>query len=127
MLNDNVQRLAGGANYAARISLMPDGQPQSQMSWVGHDGEHVLLNTEGDRQVVRNVERDPRITVMIFAAPYEFCEVRGRVVEIVRGAEARDHIDELARKYTGADYANPVGPGGRVILKVKPDKENTFG
>jgi hypothetical protein len=39
--------------------------------------------------------------------------------------EARKHIDELARKYTGQDYAAPIGPEGRVILKVVPDKVNT--
>ncbi len=39
--------------------------------------------------------------------------------------QARRHIDELSRKYTGQDYAPPVGPHGRVILKVMPDKINT--
>jgi hypothetical protein len=47
------------------------------------------------------------------------------VVETVTGDEARRHIDKLARKYTGQDYAAPVGPQGRVILKVTPDKVNT--
>jgi hypothetical protein len=41
------------------------------------------------------------------------------------GDEARRHIDELSRKYTGHDFAAPVGPHGRVILKVAPDKVNT--
>ncbi len=34
-------------------------------------------------------------------------------------------VNKLARKYTGQDYAAPVGPQGRVILKVAPDKVNT--
>jgi hypothetical protein len=48
----------------------------------------------------------------------------GHVAETVTGDEARRHIDELSRKYTGHDYAAPVGPHGRVILKVVPDKVN---
>jgi hypothetical protein len=43
----------------------------------------------------------------------------------VEGDEAREHIDELSRKYVGTDYRNPIGPKGRVILKVAPEKVNT--
>ena len=57
--------------------------------------------------------------------PYDWAEVRGHVVGTVSGDEARRHIDELARKYTGQDYAQPVGPQGRVILKIAADKVNT--
>ena len=32
------------------------------------------------------------------------------MTETVTGDEARRHIDELSRKYTGQDYATPVGP-----------------
>ena len=74
----------------------------------------------------RYVARDPRITVLIHSEdPYDWAEVRGHVVETVTGDEARQHIDELARKYTGQDYAAPVGPHGRVILKIAADKVNT--
>jgi hypothetical protein len=52
-------------------------------------------------------------------ATYRYVEIRGEVVETVRGDEARAHIDALSRKYTGHDYANPIG-SERVILKVRP-------
>jgi hypothetical protein len=41
------------------------------------------------------------------------------------GDQAREHIDELSRKYVGSDYRNPIGPQGRVILKIAADKVNT--
>ena len=44
------------------------------------------------------------------------------MAETVDGDEARRHIDESSRKYTGHDFTAPVGPHGRVILKVTPDK-----
>ena len=28
-------------------------------------------------------------------------------------------------KYVGRDYANPIGPDGRIILTIQPDKVNT--
>jgi PPOX class probable F420-dependent enzyme len=126
-LDADAVRLAKGKNYATVVTLMPDGQPQALLTWVDSDGEHVLVNTEPQRQRSRNVRRDPRITVLIHSSddPWDWAEVRGRVVEIVNGEEARQHIDELSRKYVGTDYRNPIGPQGRVILKISPDKVNT--
>ena len=126
-LDEDVIRLARGKNLATVVTLMPSGQPQALLTWVDTDGEHVLVNTEPQRQRARNVARDPRVTVLIRSEdnPYDWAEVRGHVVETVTGDEARRHIDELARKYTGKDYAPPVGPRGRVILKITPDKVNT--
>jgi PPOX class probable F420-dependent enzyme len=126
-LDEDTIRLAKGKNLATVVTLMPDGQPQALLTWVDTDGEHVLVNTEPVRQRARNVARDPRITVLIHSAenPYDWSEVRGRVTESVGGDQARQHIDELSRKYTGADYRNAIGPRGRVILKITPDKINT--
>jgi PPOX class probable F420-dependent enzyme len=126
-LDEDTIRLAKGANLATVVTLMPDGQPQALPTWVDTDGEHILVNTEPVRQRARNVRREPRITVLIQSkdSPWDWSEVRGTVVDTVTGDEARAHIDELSRKYTGSDYRNPIGPDGRIILKVAPSKVNT--
>lgn len=126
-LDEDTVRLGRGKNLATVVTLMPDGQPQALLTWVDTDGEHLLVNTEPQRQRAKNVRRDPRITVLIHSDsdPWDWSEVRGRVVETVDGSEAREHIDKLSRKYVGTDYRNPIGPQGRVILKVAPDKVNT--
>ncbi|HEV2376376.1 MAG TPA: PPOX class F420-dependent oxidoreductase [Streptosporangiaceae bacterium] len=126
-LDEDVVRLARGKNLATTVTLMPDGQPQALLTWVDTDGEHILINTEPQRQRAKNLRHDPRITVLIHSAdnPYDWAEVRGKVVETVGGDEARAHIDELSRKYVGTEYRNPVGPHGRVILKVAPTRINT--
>jgi PPOX class probable F420-dependent enzyme len=125
-LDEDVARLAKGKNLATVVTLMPNGQPQALLTWVDADDEHVLINTEPQRQRARNVARDPRITVLIHGEdPQDWAEVRGHVAETVDGDDARRHIDELSRKYTGHDFTAPVGPHGRVILKVTPDKVNT--
>jgi PPOX class probable F420-dependent enzyme len=126
-LDQNVVRLAKGKNLATVVTLMPNGQPQALPTWVDTDGEHVLVNTEPQRQRAKNVARDPRITVLIHSAddPWDWAEVRGHVVDVVDGQEARDHIDALSQKYLGTDYRNPIGPKGRIILRIAPDKVNT--
>lgn len=126
-LDQDVVRLAKGKNLATVVTLMPDGQPQALLTWIDTDGEHLLVNTEPQRQKSKNIRRDPRITVLLHSAedPWDWAEVRGRVVETTGEPRAREHIDELSHKYAGQDYANPIGPDGRVIYVIKPEKINT--
>lgn len=126
-LDQDTVRLAKGTNLATVVTLMPDGQPQALPTWVDTDGEHLLINTEPQRQRGRNLRRDPRITVLIQSAEdvWDWSEVRGRVVETIGGQPARDHIDELSLRYDGVAFGAQVGPEGRVILKVAPTKVNT--
>jgi PPOX class probable F420-dependent enzyme len=120
-LHPMVLELARGNNFATITTLLPDGHPQTQVMWVDADDEHVLINTEVHRQKYRNVERDPKVTVTIWDRddPYRFVEVRGEVVEKVRGQEARDHIDELSQKYRGGPYKTRI-KSERVVLRISP-------
>ena len=128
-IDADLKALATAKNFAALTTLMPDGQPQTQIMWVSADDDHVLINTEAQRQKFRNVERDPRVTVTVFNDdnPYQYVEARGRVVETVGGDEARADIDALSQKYQGTPYAGVIGPGGRVILRIEVDKIHKNG
>lgn len=131
MLEPGVVALASGPNYAIVSTIMRgSGLIQTQPLWIGTDAthEHLLVNTETGRQRFRNVSADPRLTVLIVenGGWYHWAEVRGRVVETITGDEARFHIDELSRKYTGGPYANPIATE-RVILKVRPERQLVFG
>ena len=124
MLHDKVRTLAEGPNFAALTTVLPDGQPQTHIMWVGCDDEHIIINTEVHRRKFKNVERDPRVTVTIWDAdnPYSFVEVRGQVVDTVTGDEARGNIDALSQKYMGRDYASDI-QSERVILRIAPDRQ----
>ena len=95
--------------------------------WADTEGEHLLVNTETHRQKFRNVEREPRVTMMIRAEdnPYRYVEVRGEVVTKVKGTEAREHIDELSQKYTGGPYQNPI-QSERMMLRTAPQRQFIF-
>jgi PPOX class probable F420-dependent enzyme len=123
-LHPKVAELARGKNFAALTTLLPGGHPQTQVMWVDADGEHLLINTEVHRQKFKNVNRDPRVTLTIWEAedPYRFVEVRGEVVSITRGLEAREHIDELSRKYHGRPYRTKIR-SERVILRIAPFRQ----
>jgi PPOX class probable F420-dependent enzyme len=126
-LDVDAARLAKSKYLATVVTIMPDGQPQAQLTWVDHDGEHILVNTEPVRQRARNLRRDPRVTVLIHSddSAYDWAEIRGHVVETIGGDRARAHIDELSQRYMGTDYGRPIGPDGRIILVIEPDKINT--
>ena len=124
MLDPAVKELAQGPNHAVVTTVMPDGTLQSTVTWVDADDDHVLVNCEMIRQRVRNVEKDPRVNVMIIPDGnwWNVVEVRGRVVEIRRGPEAREHIDHVSRIYTGGAYSEPI-ESERVMLVIEPDRQ----
>jgi PPOX class probable F420-dependent enzyme len=124
VLKDSVKELATGRNFAALTTLFPNGTPQTHPMWVDADDEHVLVNTETGRQKYRNVQRDPRVAIVIWQSenPYQYAEVRGEVVEMITGPEAREHIDKLSQKMVGKPYGFPIQTE-RVILKIKPMRQ----
>jgi PPOX class probable F420-dependent enzyme len=125
-LDPVVRELAQAANFATLSVILRSGQPMTHVMWVDADDEHVLVNTEVHRAKYAAIEREPRVTVTIWNRddPYTYAEVRGRVVEKVRGPEARAHIDRLSNKYRGRDYDPERITSERVILRIAPDVQH---
>jgi PPOX class probable F420-dependent enzyme len=124
LLEAGVYELAQGPNFAVVTTVNSNGSVQAQPLWIDCDDDHILINTEMHRHRVKNLRRDPNVTVCIVSAGgwMHWGEVRGTLVEIIKGQVARDHIDQLSMKYTGNPYGNPI-QSERVILKVKPDRQ----
>jgi PPOX class probable F420-dependent enzyme len=83
----------------------PDGQPQSSLVWIDYDGTHVLINTALGRQKCRNMQANPKVTLLVVDPNRtdRWVEVRGRVAEITTdGAIA--HADMLAQRYMGKHH-----------------------
>ena len=122
-LDAAVRDLARGANFAALSVILRSGRPMTHVMWVDADDEHVLVNTEVHRAKFRAISRDPRVTVTILSRddPYSYAEVRGTVVETVRGPAARAHIDRLSQKYRGRDYDEARITSERVVLRIEPE------
>ena len=127
MLDQRIQELAGSSHVAVISTVRVDGTVQSHLMWVHHDGEYIIMNTEVHRPKFKNIDRDPRVTVLLMDKenPYSFVEVQGSVIEQVRGPEAVQSIEYLSRKYTGAPYSTKI-QSERVILKIRVDKSYHF-
>jgi PPOX class probable F420-dependent enzyme len=97
---------------AALTTLMRDGSPHTTPVWCNYEDGHVLVNTMRGFTKERNMRRDPRVTLLCFdpAEPLRSLEIRGRVVEMSEQG-AREHLDTLARLYTGMNpYFGAVVP-----------------
>jgi PPOX class probable F420-dependent enzyme len=105
-LSDEVQQFIDEPNLAIFVTLMKNGSPQATMVWVDHDGEHVIINTPQGSQKDRNLARDRRVALCVIDRnqPRRYVQIRGRVVDVIPGEEAWEHINKLSHKYSGTDY-----------------------
>jgi PPOX class probable F420-dependent enzyme len=110
-------------------TLLPDGSPHSAPVWVDYDADadRVLVNTERGRRKEKNVREDPRVAVSMTDPedPYRMLALRGEVDELTTEG-AREHIDELARRYTGDEYQIPIETE-RVVLEIAVEHVSRMG
>ncbi len=125
MLDPEIKRLARGGNFGTITTLLRDGSPITHVMWVDADDDHMLINTEVHRAKFKNIQRDPRVSVVIWDAddPYRYAEARGRVIDTVTGPDARRHIDELSMRYMGKPYDAAMIKSERVILRIEPERQ----
>jgi PPOX class probable F420-dependent enzyme len=128
-IEGRAEELLKAKNFCNVASLRSDGTIHGVPVWVDvQDGRPVVNSAEG-RSWVRNLERDPRVTLTVqnMENPYEYLEVRGRVAEQTREG-ADEHIDSLAKKYMDADSYPFRQPGEqRVIIRVEPEHVHISG
>jgi PPOX class probable F420-dependent enzyme len=81
-------------------TMLPDGQPQSSLVWVDHDGACACVNTTLERRKGRDLAADPRVSLLVVDPDdtSRFMQIRGLAELLTDGAEA--HLDALTRRYT---------------------------
>jgi PPOX class probable F420-dependent enzyme len=122
--DEDVRQLLDEERVAVVSSLGPRGWPHSMPMWfVTREGE-VWVWTYAKSQKVRNLERDPRATVLVETGR-EYGELRGLMIE----AEAAVHRDfetvigfaeELTARY--AEGISSVEGDARAALEAQAPK-----
>ena len=88
--------------FAHLTTVRPDGAPQSGLMWFVWDGDALFIPTSRTTRKLRNLERDPRATVMVDDSRGGF-DLRGVTlvgrVEIVAGDRARELNRRIHLKY----------------------------
>ena len=102
--DEGVRELLAAPNHAVVSTVNPDGSILSTVVWVDFVEGVLAVNSAVGRQWPTNLDRDPRITLLVIDRqdPYHFAEVRG----LAKGTDegALEHIHALAHKYIGRDY-----------------------
>jgi PPOX class probable F420-dependent enzyme len=120
--DSQTRALLDGKNFATVATLGPGGAPQLSVIWVKREGDTVVFTTHTGRQKARNLARDPRVSLSVYAAdnPYATVEIRGTAV--LEPDETRALSMELSHKYLDEDPpADPEGVG-RLIVRIVPSK-----
>ncbi|MFC8666921.1 MULTISPECIES: PPOX class F420-dependent oxidoreductase [Streptomyces] len=120
--DDSVRVLLDGKNFASVATLGPGGAPQNSVVWFKREGDTVLFSSTEGRQKIRNLRRDPRISVSVYdlANPYTSVEIRG-TAEILPD-EGKRLPYELSHKYLGVDPPSEKEDEVRVIVRVVPER-----
>lgn len=127
-LTEEQARLFLDPNYGVLAAIRPDGTPQLTTVWVDWDGEHVLFNTAEGRWKPRYLRGNPHASVYVADKddPYKWVSVTGPVEVTEQGAD--EHIDRLAKKYTGQDtYPWRKEGEQRLLVKISPERVNAYG
>jgi PPOX class probable F420-dependent enzyme len=119
-----VRALLDGPNHAVISTLNADGSVHSTVVWQELVDGTVGINSALGRRWPTNLERDPRITVVVYATdnPYEYVEIQGTATGTTAGAD--EQIDRLAHKFTGAASFDGPAENVRISFAVQPTRLN---
>ena len=133
VLNAAATAALTSGRLAHLVTINPDGSPQVSIVWVGLESGEIVSGHLGDRQKLRNVNRDPRVVLSLETGVVndfglgEYLVVRG-TGRITEGGAA-ELLQRLAHVYLGPDVTFPPGsnhPPG-MILRITPEHVGGVG
>ncbi len=114
MIDEAVRQVLESDALAHVATIDPDGKPHVTLAWVGLEDDEIVFATLGDQRKLRNVRRDPRVTISIETPRTNAMGLReylviygsGRVTE----GGAPQLLQELAYTYLGPGVKFPPMP-----------------
>ncbi len=128
-----VHRVLESDGLAHLVTINRDGSPQVSCVWVGLEGDEIVSGHLFPQQKLRNVRRDPRVSLSIETPVVndfglkEHLVVHGRA-RIEEGG-APELLQRLAYTYLGADVTFPKipNPPPGWVLRTTPERFGGIG
>ena len=123
-IEGRAKELLEAPNFTHLSTIREDGTIHGVVVWQHLEDGKVALNSSEGRAWPANVRRNPQVTITVHnnENPYEYVEVRGRIVEDTHDG-AKEHIDALAKKYMDKDEYPFLQPGEqRIKFLVEPER-----
>jgi PPOX class probable F420-dependent enzyme len=131
-LPESARAVIESGRLAHLVTLNPDGSPQVSCVWVGLDGDEIVSgHLAGGQQKLRNLRRDPRVSLSIEGTEIQppgllqYLVVHGRA-RITDGG-APELLQELAHRYLGPDVDFPPMPDPPPGFVLRIDVERLGG
>lgn len=113
-LPQTVKELMGSPALVHMATVDPDGKPHVTCAWAGLEGDDIVIGTLFDQRKLKNIRRDPRVTLSIQTNDsnevgmnhYLVIYGRARVTE----GGAPELLQELAEIYIGPGVKFPPMP-----------------
>ena len=111
IIPDSAKRILDSQALAHLVTLNSDGSPQVTCAWAGVEGDEIVIATLFDQRKLRNMRRDPRVTLSSETATVnetgltEYVVVQGRA-RVTEGG-APELLQQLARTYLGPEVTFP--------------------
>jgi PPOX class probable F420-dependent enzyme len=113
-LPDSARAIVESSALAHLATINHDGSPQVTCIWLGLDGDELVSAHLFEQQKLKNVARDPRVTISIEAPPADGVAMRHYLVihglaRITAGG-APELLQQLAYTYVGPGVTFPPMP-----------------
>jgi PPOX class probable F420-dependent enzyme len=114
VIGDGVRQVLDSDALAHVATVDPDGKPHVTLAWVGLEDGEIVFGTLGDQRKLRNVRRDPRVTISIETDRTNAMGLREYLVvygsaRVTEGG-APELLQRLAHTYLGPDVTFPPMP-----------------
>ena len=128
-----IQGFLATREIAILATVQADGGPLAMPMWFLHAPASLAMISVADTQKVRNLRRDPRVSVVAEAVSGSG-EIRGVVVQgriefLSDGPERRALVDRFHEKYPRLEklWAGKAMPADRVLLRILPARVRSWG
>jgi PPOX class probable F420-dependent enzyme len=113
-LSDDALALLASDAIATVVTLDADGAPHLSLAWIGIVDGEIAFGTLNDQRKLRNLRRDPRISLALQGSRTNEWGLREYLVlhgtaRVTEGG-APELLQELAHTYIGPDAVFPAMP-----------------
>jgi PPOX class probable F420-dependent enzyme len=127
-----IQKFLATKEVAVLATVQADGAPLAMPMWFLHGPETLTMISVADTQKVRNLRRDPRVSVVaeaVVSGEVRGVTVQGRIEFLSDGPERRALIDRFHEKYRGLErlWGGKAMPANRVMFKIVPSRVRSWG
>jgi PPOX class probable F420-dependent enzyme len=132
-LSPEGRALVESGRLAHLVTLNRDGSAQISCVWVGLDGDEIVSAHLRDQQKLRNVRRDPRVSLSIEGTEIQppgllqYLVAHGRA-HITEGG-APELLQQLAYRYLGPEVTFPPmpDPPPGFVLRIQVERVGGVG